>query len=373
MPTDLTSPYTAESIVSQMVGLYEEEYYRQTGERKVLRPADSERIELYTAAYMFYLGFQWIDYCRKQNLVRYAEGAYLDELGIWLGVERAGAKPAGTTIRLTLSDAQPEAVIIPVGTRVSPGNQVFFATDKALTIPAGTMYGDVPATALVTGSINNGYLPGQITTLVDPIGFVKSVINLDTTQGGAEIEDDEHLRERILLKPYSLSTAGPVGAYLYWIKSYSQQIESVVVSTPAPTQVKICLLLKDGETPSSDFISRLQTYLLDYRPMTDQVTIVAPSVVEYSINLTYYIDTQDANSSDSIQTAVESAIEGWRQMLAKNIGKNINTDELIRRCKEAGALRLEINEPVFREINQEQIAVVNDASINITYGGLEDD
>ena len=372
MPTDARN---TETILADAINNYQDEYYRQTGERLVLRPADSARIELYTVSYMFSLAYQYINYCRLQNLIDYAQGNYLDSLGALLGVTRLDAAPATTSILFQLSAAQPGALTIPGGTRISPGNQVYFTTAEPLTIPSGAMQGIVLAHAITTGADGNGYLPGQLNTLVDPQPYIASVANLETTQGGSAIEDDEHLRTRVKLKPYSFSTAGPAGAYEYWVLSYDkggQAIENVLAYTPAPGQVTICLLLENGEPPSPAFIQGLYDYLEDYRPMTDNLTIRAPGEVSYSINLTYYIKTTDENRTSAIQDAVQTAIDTWVAEMAGTIGLNISPNRLIQLCKEAGAVRIEISEPSFIVVNEDQVAANDQSSNTIIYGGLED-
>ena len=52
-------------------------------------------------------------------------------------------------------------------------------------------------------------------TMVDPVPYVASVANTATTEGGAEIESDADLAERVFLAPGAYSTAGPEDSYLY--------------------------------------------------------------------------------------------------------------------------------------------------------------
>ena len=70
-------------------------------------------------------GFAFID-CT--NLLAFAVGDFLDALGtasVLGNIPRLGAVAASTTILFTLSAAQPGAVIIPAGTRVSCGAVMF--------------------------------------------------------------------------------------------------------------------------------------------------------------------------------------------------------------------------------------------------------
>lgn len=77
----------------------------------------------------------------------------------------------------------------------------------------------VKASAVSTGAIANGYKAGDISTIVDPIAYVATMVNLTETEGGADRESDEDFRERIRLAPEHFSVAGPDGAYEYWTKT----------------------------------------------------------------------------------------------------------------------------------------------------------
>ena len=66
-------------------------------------------------------------------------------------------------------------------------------------IPAGSTTVDVPATCTVAGTDGNGFAAGELATIVDPIPYVASVTNTTATEGGAEIESDDDLAERVFL------------------------------------------------------------------------------------------------------------------------------------------------------------------------------
>lgn len=67
---------------------------------------------------------------------------------------------------------------------------------------------EVAATCTETGSAGNGLTAGELSTMVDPVPYVASVANTATTEGGAEIESDADLAERVFLAPGAYSTAG---------------------------------------------------------------------------------------------------------------------------------------------------------------------
>ena len=88
---------------------------------------------------------------------------------------------------------------------------VYFATDEYAEIPAGSTTVDVRPPARNRKRRKRADA-GELSTIVDPVPYVASVTNTTTTEGGAEIESDADLAERVYLAPGAYSTAGPEDA-----------------------------------------------------------------------------------------------------------------------------------------------------------------
>jgi phage-related baseplate assembly protein len=288
------------------------------------------------------------------------------------GIARTEAQPASVTVRFTLSTARTSATAIPSGTRVA-ADEVYFASEEYNEIAAGDTYIDIDMICTSLGDTGNGFTAGEITTLVDPIAYVTSVVNTTSSSGGSEIESDEDLAERIYLAPSSYSVAGPGDAYVYWAKKYSSNIADVCVTSPSACEIDIRFILEDGEIPDDEIIQGLQKYLEDekIRPLTDQVTVAAPDLTSYSISLTYYINKSDTSKAASIQYEVNTAISNYITWQSSVIGRDINPSELTKRVVAAGAKRVEIATPEY--MFMDETAVANLSSKSITYGGLEND
>lgn len=198
------------------------------------------------------------------------------------------------------------------------------------------------------------------------------VTNITETDGGADPESDESLKDRIYIAPSRYSTAGTEEAYVYWVKTYNSTIADVKVSSDNPGEVDIVFLMDDG-IPSREMITGLTKYITDpnIRPLTDKVVVKAPTVVNYSISLTYYINSSDSGSVATIQSEVAKAVDDFVTWQQSKIGRDINSSELIKRVTAAGAKRVEIKSPVFQKIGGTSIAYCT--SKNVTYGGVEDD
>ena len=135
------------------------------------------------------------NYAAKQNLLAYAEGDNLDHVGaVPAAVERLRATKATTTIQATLSAVRTNSVIIPKGTKISTAGGEYFVTVENLVILPGQLNGSVKAEAQRTGAQGNGFKPGEISTIIDPIAFVDTMSNTTLSEGGSDTEDDVFMR-----------------------------------------------------------------------------------------------------------------------------------------------------------------------------------
>ena len=331
------------------------------------------RIVLYAAALDLFQIEQYVDRAGKQDLLKYSYGEFLDNLAGNRGVTRNQPTAAKTTVRFTLSEKKSYTVSIPAGTKVTNGNGIYFQTSEYAEIPAGSEYADIIMVCTINGIQGNDLLPGQVDILVNPLPYIKSVTNITTSEGGAELETDESLAERTYLAPSSYSVAGPGDAYVYWARTYSANIGSVKPTSPIPGEAVIYILMRDGTMPGEETLKGLEQYLSQnkVRPMTDLVTVKAPATVNLDLNLTYYINQSDLSSAITIQQEVEKAIAEYIEWQTSVIGRDINPDELRKRIKAAGAKRAEITSPQFTVVGDEAVAQLTSKSV--TYGGLEDD
>lgn len=363
-----------DQVRQEMVADYESFISEATGQTVTLERSSVHRMELYAAAAQIYQAMQYIDRQGKQSILKYSYSDFLDNLAIFKGVTRNPATPATTTLRFTLSAVRDTATGIPQGTRVSTAGATYFATDVYAEIPAGSTAVDVPATCTVAGTDGNGFAAGELATIVDPIPYVASVTNTTATEGGAEIESDDDLAERVFLAPGAYSTAGPEDGYLYHAKAYSAAIGDVVAtSNQAAGTVDIVFIMADGSTPGEEMIEGLEGYLQGktIRPMTDLVRVAAPQEVQYTINLTYYINRSDSAQAVTIQQQVAAAVEQYKTW-QRAIGRDINPSQLVRMVMDAGAKRVTVTAPTYTTVDATKVSALQGEAV-ISYGGLEDD
>lgn len=356
-----------DAVQTELIAQYE------TITGRTLYPGDPERLFVEGVAYVIAMQRFVIDYTGKQNLLRYSAGDYLDHIGAMTGVTRLEASSATVTIRFSLGTASPSVITIPSGTRVTPDGALFFATEAAVEIPAGDLSVDVTAACQTAGTDGNGYTPGQIARIVDPVAGVTDIVNMDTSLGGADAESDDNLRERIQLSPESYSIAGPRLAYVYWVKSTDQTIIDASVSSPTPGVVDVRILVTGGTLPSDELLAAVLAELTDAkrRPLTDQVQVAAPEAITCDVTLTWWIAQPSASLVTQITAAVATAVTDYVTWQRSKIGRDINPSELVRRIMVAGAKRVDITSPVYTALSATQVA--QPGTITVTYGGVEDE
>lgn len=312
-----------------------------------------------------------IDEAAKMNLLAFSKGEYLDRLGDLVGVERLPASHAMTTVEVKLSAARETSTIINKGTRVTADDKIYFALDEALIFSAGETVKTCAATCTESGEVGNGFAAGELNKIVDPQAFLKSIENVTTSAGGADIESDDSLRDRIHEAPESYSVAGSEGAYQFHAKSVSSTITDVAVDSPTPGSVDVYILTAAG-LPNQELLNAVDTHLnkKTIRPLTDLVTVKAPTVENYSVDLSYYIHREDATFAAQIVAAAEQAVNDYVTWQGEKIGRDINPDQLIQLLKNAGVKRVEISSPQFKELDNFSVAFCQSQTVN--FAGLED-
>lgn len=370
---DFIDGYTIDQLESELIAKFKEKKEKLTEETVTLGAGDERRLILSACAYYLFLGYKFVDTAAKMGTLKYSVGDFLENLGARVRVSRLEARAATSTIRYSMNNTRSSATGIPAGSRVTAEDGVYFATDEYAEIPIGSNYVDVKATCTITGIAGNAYAVGDLKTMVDIVPYIDSVSNITASENGRDVESDDDLRERTYLAPNGYTAAGSKGAYEYMVREYDSSIEDIHITSPSEREVKIAVLLEDGQLPGQEFLLGLQEFINedDRKMLTDHVEVIAPTQMTYDINLTYYINESNKSQATRIQNAVSQAVNDYTEWQRSRIGRDINPYELSKRIMNAGAKRLNIVSPSYRVVNPGSVGTVGNISIH--YGGLEDD
>lgn len=343
--------------------------------KTVLYSGDPIRLFLSTLAYRISQERSIFNIAARQTLLRYATGGHLDHVGAMLGTYRRGESCCGCVAEFSINQKMTFDVVIPAGTRITGDGQSIFATLDEVKIISGSLSAIVNVQCLAPGSKYNNIDIGQISNFVDPLAYVTAVKNITKTSGGADIETDNSYRERIALAPEKFSVAGPALAYKYHALSAHQNIIDVAVERTSPGIVRASILLTDGKIPdiNSPEIIAVKTILNDeeIRPLTDTVDVepAVPIVQNYSI--TWYLSDTNLSLQSTIAQNIARAVTEYETWQTTKLGRDINPDELIHRCKNAGAKRIKISGLNYTVLDNNQVCSFSKNKNRVNFGGTE--
>lgn len=366
-----------ETVISNMIALYEEMQRAEGRDNYKVRPGSPERLFISWAAAIIVQQRTLINETAKMNVPRYAAKSeneeYLDSLAeIFKDAQRLPASPASATFRFYISEPQQQSTIIPAGTRISFDGVIIFATSEVLEIRAGETSGEVEAVCTQPGTVGNGLVAGQVKEVVDLFDHYQKAENITTTSGGAEKEDNESYYERMRDSMESFSTAGPINGYIYWTKTVSPAVLDVAVTSPEACYVDVRVILRDGQEATEAVLKEIEEALnaSDIRPLTDIVTVSAPETVDFSVDATFWIAQPNRESAAAIEREVRAAVDSFIIWQTSKMGRDINPSYLTKLMMDAGAKRVEVRQPTFQSVAD--IAVGKLESKSVLNGGLED-
>lgn len=170
-------------------------------------------------------------------------------------------------------------------------------SDPVVKVLEVAAYRETLLRALVNDKARAVMLALSLGTDLDNLGALyktaRALVTPATSEEPAVYESDDRLRQRVQAAPEALSTCGPEGAYVYHAMRASPAVKDVAVWTlPGSGQVHVLPLVSTGNgLPSGAVLDLVRAAVMadDKRPLTDVVTVRAPTVTAYAINLTLLV------------------------------------------------------------------------------------
>ncbi len=126
--------------------------------------------------------------------------------------------------------------------------------------------------------------------------------------------------------------------------------------------VLIVPILYGGKIPGDDIIQKVYNACNadDVRPMTDLVIVQPPTAIQYDIDIKYYTTVDEEDNCIEAIEGKDGAIERYKEWQGTKMGRSINPDKLRSFCLSPksgiGCTRIEVISPVYKELNNTQIA-----------------
>lgn len=199
----------------------------------------------------------------------------------------------------------------------------------------GTMVAFATGSDLDQLGINNG-----VTRLV-----LRPADNSTLPPLPALLESDDDFRLRIAQAFEGLSVAGPGGAYEYHARSADGRVADVSATSPAPAEVLITVLSREGRgEASAEVLAAVNIALNDenVRPVADRVSVRSAAIVEYSVDATLYL--YPGPEAEPIRAAAEERLAAFVTAQSR-LGRDIRQSALFAALHVEGVQRVELTQP----------------------------
>lgn len=268
----------------------------------------------------------------KSMLLPFAQGADLDNIVAMYGIERLRGERPAASVKFSLSAVRSYDVLIPAGLVLASQDGQTAKLKESLQIKAGQ-------TSITGISILDSFVKesaAKCELIQTPLPFVLQAKQEGSFGGGAEVEDDERLRERAVLSLERFSTAGSRKAYIYHALSANAKVEEVSAINGGPGIVKLYLKTADM---SEETRADVQSYLSGerVRPLCDTVVVENAKIINAVIKAE--LELKDM----LLQAGIQSEIEASRTSLS--LGEDLNLSYIYSTLHREGVYRVNLKQP----------------------------
>lgn len=258
----------------------------------------------------------------RQSFPQTADGERLDEFAELRGIKRTEGAAARGSVRF-FTDGEAE-VAVPAGTAVMSTDLSRFETTEAITIPAGSEYGDAAAVAVLPGAAGN-VAAGEICVIAEPPVGVIACRNISAFEGGRAGEDDESLRRR-LVDDYRMTSGTANEAYYQRLAMSVDGVEKVTVFPKAFGVGSLALYLAGKDGPVSSAVRQKVLSLMNAeREICVNAYVLSTSTQYYSPS--FNIQVKAGTDHEAITAA---ALEKLAPLFGGHtLGERINFSDII--------------------------------------------
>lgn len=240
----------------------------------------------------------------------------------WLGELKGVFKNPATKATGVLAITGTEGTVIEKGKVVSTpmGDDIVgieFEILETKTIDSSETV-EVKAECITAGIIGN-VKENSITVLATPVNGVKSISN-KAFEGGTDIEDEEHYRERVIVAEQEDRLSGSNSDYERWAKEVKGVgFAYVLEEWNGPGTVKVLILDKNRNAATQELIETVQKYIYpkvlesDNRdgkaPLGAIVTIDTPSTLLVNVKASFVF--AEGYSEETVLTNLKNKIDKY--------------------------------------------------------------
>lgn len=247
--------------------------------------------------------YGFIDWLSNQVIFDTAEVEFLERwCSIW-GITRKAASAATGTVTFSVQVGS----YIPSGTLLQALDGVQYQTTADATVVSTSA--TAPVAAVVAAAAGNR-AAGQTLNLVSPIVGVTPSATAGLLSGGADVETDDALRSRLLSRIQNPPQGGAASDYVAWALQVSGVTRAWVSAQELGAGTVTVRFVRDNDgtgaaiIPDSSEVAAVQAYIDARRPVTAQLTVVAPTANP----LNFTISGLSPNTS-AVQAAIQTELQ----------------------------------------------------------------
>ncbi|WAC71110.1 baseplate J/gp47 family protein [Roseateles sp. SL47] len=249
---------------------------------------------------------QHIWWLARQHFPDTADPDYLERQASLYGLARKAAAVASGTVTLTGEATTP----VSAGLLLQAANgQQYEVTENTAIGGSGSV--NVAAWALLAGPAGN-LSPTDPLTIVVPVAGITAAA-VATMDGGDVSEDDASLRARLLERMRNAPAGGNSADYVRWATEVAGVGRAWCFGGRRGLgTVDVAIRALDG-LPSAGLIEAVEDHIEEHRPVTSDVLVLQPDLVEINITATVILS---GVSLASAQASAATAIAAYVDQLA---------------------------------------------------------
>jgi uncharacterized phage protein gp47/JayE len=278
---------TVDEIFEEMLGVFTKE----TG--MSLHKGSEMAVRLYAFAAQIYGLYLQNEWTLRQCFPQTAQNEYLDHHAALRGLSRNGAVHARGSLRFSVAEAQGETLTIPAGTVSMTAGLVRFETTKEGTLPAGSLFVDVPAQAVEPGA--GGNVPEGLVRVmaVAPVG-IGGCTNPLPFVGGMEAEGDEALRARILETYERMPNGANAAYYEREALSFEPVVAVNVLGRSRGLGTVDVVIAGAAGHPGTEVLTQVKEHLDRQREIAVDLMVLPPKVRALSLSIKLAVEAGEA-------------------------------------------------------------------------------
>lgn len=342
-----------ESLLNEIKGVFKS--YLNDSEISLLE-SDNYSALLETLAYRELILRARINEAVKSLLLPYAKDADLDNVVAFYGIERLKGEKPTANVKLSLSTALDYDVYIPTGLVFASKDGDTATLKDSLVIKAGTK--EIVGVSVLDNYVKSSAIKCEL--VQTPLPFLLKAEQTSEFIGGAEVENDDRLRQRAVLSLHRFSTAGSIKSYIYQAMSANAKVLEVSVLNGGAGVVNVYLKTTDmSEETRQSVADHLNGEKV--RPLTDSVRVANANIIDAQIRAE--LELVDMFMQDEIDKAIKTTPNSLK------IGEDLNLSYIYSLLHKNGVYRVNLQTPTADiKVGEDSFARI---SFNLSYKKAE--